>query len=137
MFIVVAKLFSIVLAAVAISKSYVDFRARKESAQMFLLWTLTWIGIVLVALFPSIIDSMIAVGGGRAGIGTFLGMALVFLFFLMYRMYVRMEGLEQKLTLVVQKIALKEALPRVPPPSILDKEDSGRETVRSLNGPNR
>jgi hypothetical protein len=107
MFVVFSQIFSIVLAGVAISKSYVDFRARRESVQMFLLWTVTWIGIVAVALFPAIVDSLIAIGGGRVGIGTFLGMALVFLFFLMYRMYVRLERTEQKLTLVVQDLALK------------------------------
>ena len=108
MFVIVSKIFSIVLAGVAISKSYVDFRSKRESVQMFLFWTVTWVGIVVVALFPSIVDSLIALGGGRVGIGTFLGMALVFLFFLMYRMYVRLERLEQKLTLVVQDLALKE-----------------------------
>ena len=103
-----AKAFSVVLAAIVISKSYVDFRSRKESAQMFLLWTLTWVAIVLVALFPSMIDVLIGVGGGRAGIGTFLGMAIVFNLFLVYRTYVRMEALEQKVTVVVQELALRD-----------------------------
>ncbi len=107
MFLLFARIFSVVLAAVAISKSYVDFKARKESAQMFLLWTVTWVGIVLVALFPTIVDMLINVGGGSAGIGTFLGMALVFLFFLLYRLYVRIEVLEQKLTLTIQEMALR------------------------------
>ena len=75
---------------------------------MFLLWTLTWLGIVAVALFPSIVDRLTAVGGGGVGIGTFLGMAIVFLFFLLYRIYVRIESLEQKLTIVVQELSLRE-----------------------------
>ena len=103
-----AKVFSIVLAAIAISKSYIDFRSRKESAQMFLLWTLTWVAIVLVALVPSMIDVLIGIGGGRAGIGTFLGMAIVFNLFLVYRTYVRMQALEQKVTAVVQELALHD-----------------------------
>lgn len=107
MFPIFAKVFSIVLAWIAISKSYVDFRAKKESLGMFVLWTFIWIGIVLVALFPSIIDLLIGFGGGRAGIGTFLGMAIVFILFLVYRMYVRMESLEQKVTAIVQEMALK------------------------------
>ena len=107
MALVVGRIFAVVLAGIAISKSYVDFRSRKESAQMFLLWTLIWLGIVVVALYPTIIDRMLAAGGGRAGVGTFLGMALVFLFFLVYRMYVRLEGLEQKLTLAIQELALR------------------------------
>ena len=103
-----AKVFSVVLATIAISKSYVDFRSRKESAQMFLLWTVTWVAIVLVALFPSMIDVLIGIGGGRTGIGTFLGMAIVFMLFLVYRTYVRIESLEQKVTALVQELALHD-----------------------------
>ena len=94
MFLILSKVFSLLLAAVAISKSYVEFRARAESLQMFVLWTLTWTGIVLVALFPSIVDLMISPSPyGRAGLGTVFGMGLVFLFFVVYRIYVRLDGL--------------------------------------------
>jgi len=107
MFAIGVKIFSILLAGIAISKSYVDFRARVESLQMFVFWILTWTMIVLVALFPSIVD-LLMFGSGRTGIGTFLGMALVFLFFVVYRMYVKMERMEHKLTKTIQELALKE-----------------------------
>jgi hypothetical protein len=107
-FVFFSQIFSVLLAAVAISKSYVDFRARKESLQLFVLWSITWLGIVLVALFPSVIPLLISLGGGQAGIGTFLGMALVFLFFLLYRVYVKLERLEQKLAGLVQELALRD-----------------------------
>ena len=107
MFLLFARVFSIVLALIAISKSYVDFKERKESVQMFLLWTLIWVGIVIVAMFPDLVATVVSAGGGSVGIGTFLGMAIVFLFFLVYRMYVRTEVLEHKLTLVVRELALR------------------------------
>ena len=97
------------LAAVAISKSYVDFKARRESLQIFLFWVLAWVTIVVVALFPSIVDFLLnSFGGGRAGLGTFFGMALVFLFFVVYRMYVKIERIDQKVTKAVQELALRE-----------------------------
>ena len=109
MFLIVSKVFSVLLAAIAVSKSYVDFRARVESLQMFILWTVTWTMIVLVALFPSIVDVIIAFSGsGRAGLGTVFGMGLVFLFFVVYRIYVKLERLEQRLTKTIQELALKE-----------------------------
>ncbi len=107
MFLLFARVFSILLALIAISKSYVDFKGRKESVQMFLLWTLIWIGIVIVAMFPDMVATLVSAGGGSVGIGTFLGLVVVFLFFLVYRMYVRTEVLEQKLTLVVRELALR------------------------------
>jgi hypothetical protein len=107
LFLLVARVFAIVLALVAISKSYVDFRGRRESPQMFLLWTLIWISIVFVGMFPDLVAILVSAGGGSVGIGTFLGMVIVFLFFLVYRMYVRVEVLEQKLTVVVRELALR------------------------------
>jgi|SRR5437867_2385441 len=109
MFLIAVKIFSVLLAAIVISKSYVDFRARVESLQMFLLWTITWTGITLVALFPSIVDFILEYSAsGRAGLGTVFGMGLVFLFFIVYRIYVKLESVEQKLIKTIQQLALKE-----------------------------
>jgi hypothetical protein len=106
MLVFISQAFSLILAIIAISKSYVDFRARRESLQMFVLWTLMWSGIVFVAIVPQSIDLLL--GGSSAGVGRFLGMALVFVFFLLYRVYARVERLEQKITLLVQEVALRE-----------------------------
>jgi hypothetical protein len=104
-----AKIFSIVLAFIAITKSYVDFRAKLESLQIFLFWLVTWMGIVILALFPEIVDVLLAsFGGGRSGLGTFFGMALVFLFFIVYRIYVKLERIEQSLTKAIQELALRD-----------------------------
>jgi len=109
MFAILVKVLSFVLAAVAISKSYVDFRGKVESLQMFVFWIATWTSIVVIALFPGIIDLLISMfGGGRTGLGTFFGMGLVFLFFIVYRMYVKIERIEQKLTKTIQEFALRD-----------------------------
>jgi hypothetical protein len=109
MFLFVSKIFALILAVIVCAKSYLDFRSRAESLQMFLFWTATWTSIVVVALSPSIIDYIIAfAGGGRTGLGTFFGMAIVFLFFIVYRIYVRLERIEQKLTRTIQELALRD-----------------------------
>ena len=103
------KVFSVVLGVIAVSKSYVDFRARTESLQMFLLWSLTWTTVVIVALFPSVVDVILAYSAsGRVGLGTFFGMGLVFVLFVVYRIYVKLERVEQKLIKTIQELALKE-----------------------------
>jgi hypothetical protein len=109
MFSLVSKVFALVLAAIAISKSYVDFRARLESVKIFLFWIFTWLAIVVIALFPSIVDYVIdSFGAGQTGLGTFFGMALVFLYFITYRIYVKIGRVEQKLTKTVQELALRD-----------------------------
>jgi hypothetical protein len=110
MFVLFSKIFAVVLAAIAISKCYVDFRSRTESLKIFLFWVVTWLVIVVVALFPSIVDYLIgSFGEGRAGLGTFFGMGLVFLYFLAYRIYVKIGRVDQKLTKMVQELALRDS----------------------------
>ena len=109
MFVLASQIFSIVLACVAITKSYLGFRAKVESLQLFLFWVAAWIAIVVVAIFPSLVDKVIAnFGNGRAGLGTIFGMALVFLFFVVYRLYLKLERIEQNLTKTIQDLALRE-----------------------------
>src|SRR6266403_4156480 len=109
MFVIASKIFSILLGAITIAKSYVDFRSRLESLQMFLFWTLTWTLIIVVALFPSLVDLLLnAFGHERAGLGTFFGMAIVFLYFVVYRIYVKIERMEKKLTRTIQELALRD-----------------------------
>src|SRR5262245_40850219 len=109
MFVFVSKVFALILAGIVFAKSYVDFRSRTESLRVFMFWTVTWTMIVVVALFPSIIDYIISLSdSGRAGLGTFFGMALVFLFFVVYRIYVKLERIEQKLTRTIQELALRD-----------------------------
>ena len=47
-------------------------------------------------------------GGGRTGLGTFFGMGLVFLFFVVYRMYARVGRIEHNLTKTIQELALRD-----------------------------
>ena len=104
-----SKIFSVAFAAIALSKSYVDFRGRLESLSMFIFWTVTWLLIVAFALFPSLVDILLSFSAsGRAGLGTFFGMALVFLYFVAYRIYVKLERIEQNLTKTIQQLALRD-----------------------------
>jgi hypothetical protein len=104
-----SKIFSLVLAIIALSKSYVDFRGRLESVSMFLFWVVTWILIIIVALFPPVVDLLLSISGtGRTGLGTFFGMAIVFLYFIVYRIYVKLERIEQNLTKTIQELALRD-----------------------------
>jgi hypothetical protein len=104
-----SQIFSVILAAIAITKSYLGFRAKIESLQIFLFWVAAWLAIVIVAIYPKIVDAAISTfGSGHVGLGTFFGMGLVFLFFVVYRIYLKLERIEQNLTKTIQEIALRD-----------------------------
>ena len=110
MIVLISQIFSLVLAVIVVSKSYVDLRSRRESLPMFVVWTLTWAIIISVALSPSLIGFLLRGNTTGVGIGRILGMGVVFEFFLLYRVYTRVERLEQKITTLVQEVALRDVV---------------------------
>jgi len=107
--IILVKIFSIILGLMVISKTYHDFRKGRESITMFLFWTIAWICIILVSLFPEIVDEIISMSQGqRIGTGTFFGISIIFLFFVIYRVYIKADRIERDLAEVVRQVAIKK-----------------------------
>jgi len=107
--IIIAKILSIVLGLTVIAKTYLDYKKKHTGLVMFLFWTIAWLIIIGVSLYPIIIDRInAAVGDNTSGITAFLSIAFIFIFFVTYRVYVKANRLEQKIQEMVVKLALKD-----------------------------
>lgn len=107
--IVFVKIISLILGLTVISKTYLDYKKRNESLIMFLFWTAAWIGIIAVSLFPEIINEALQISmAQKIGTGTFLGVAIVFLFFIIYRIYIKASRLEKKMQDMLMKLGIKD-----------------------------
>lgn len=107
--ILAAKALALILGIIAISKSYHDFRKKEEGLTMFLFWLTTWSAIIVVTLYPILIDKFNAlVGDQGSSINTFLGASIVALFFVVYRIYIKAHRIERQLHTIVMKLGLKE-----------------------------
>lgn len=73
------------------------------------LWTLFWVAIAIIALFPPVLNYLAFVMGFKdrqnALLITFLGI----LSFIVFALIVRLEELEQKQTRLTRSIALRDA----------------------------
>ncbi|MBI2263477.1 DUF2304 domain-containing protein [Candidatus Berkelbacteria bacterium] len=106
----IARIFAAFLAALVITKTYLEFRKGREPWPVFLFWISTWLLIVFIALFPGMIDwALSLLGGERTGLGTVFGMALVFLFYVIYRIYVKAERIEKTLYRLAQDWSLNNS----------------------------
>lgn len=100
--------FSAFLGALVISKSWNDFRRGRETLPVFLFWASTWVIIIILAFFPILVDRISqALGGQIIGMGRIFGMALAFIFFVLYRIYLKANRVEKKMDELVRNIALK------------------------------
>lgn len=103
------QVIGVFIASLAISKLVADFRARKESRIMFTFWFCLWITVVTFVLYPDLtiyIKNWLL--GPQQSVGTITGIGLVFLLFLIYRIYVKSERVERLLREHATKLAIKD-----------------------------
>ena len=107
---ILAEIFSTFFGALVIVKSYADFKRGKESLALVLFWTTTWIIIILIAYFPTLIDTINTKLGGdqKEGVNTVIGLSLTFVFFVMYRIYIKTDRVEKELNRLIREMATKE-----------------------------
>ena len=109
MILLISRVFALLFATIVISKGVVDYKNKNESLTMTVFWTATWLVITTIAFFPSIIDSAIELAGGsRTGLGTVLGIAIIFVLFVSYRVYVKANRIEKQVNQLAKTLALRD-----------------------------
>lgn len=102
---IIAPLISIV----AIVYAWSLVRRQKKTVWEGTLWTLFWLAIAVVALFPAVLDYLTFATGFKdrqnALLITFLGI----LSFMVFALIVRVENLEQRQTKLTRSMALRDA----------------------------
>ena len=107
MLLILARIFVVIFAILVVSKSYLSYRSKKESLTMTVFWSLTWILICSVTFYPHLIDVVLVDPRARGGAGTVLGIGLIFIYFVIYRVYIKADRIEKQLSKIVRDIALK------------------------------
>jgi len=109
MLILISKIFALLLALLVVARSITDYKSKKESLLMTLLWIAIWLAIVSIAMFPELLQQTLHLfGGNRTGLGTIFGMAIIFSLFICYRVYVKSHRLEKQLKDMVKNSALEK-----------------------------
>jgi len=105
--VLIAQIFATILAILVLARLFSDYKKKKESLQMTLFWTVVWLAILVMAYYPILIEKLITLlGGKRTGLGTVFGMALVFVLFVNYRIYVKAHRVEKALNELSRRLAL-------------------------------
>lgn len=105
----IGKVVVIGLAFVVISKSYLDFRRGREGWPMFLFWSAVWLSLVVIMLFPQIIDYIsLKISNHQTSIGALFGIGFAFLLFLVYRIYIKAARVEFQLAQLIRQVSIKE-----------------------------
>jgi len=101
------QLIAIFLGLLAIIYSILRFRDGKMSLGMFLLWILLWIIVIIISLYPNDTNYLAIYTGIGRGLDFVLILGILISFYLIFKMYNKIETIEEELTDLVREIAIQ------------------------------
>ena len=90
----------------ALGRTAHQFSRRRVPAFWALAWAMVWLGAGIVVLLPQTADMLARLVGVGRGADMVMYLALVLLFYLLFRLYAKLEGMEREISVLVRKIAL-------------------------------
>jgi hypothetical protein len=91
-----------------VSRIILRYRERKLTPGEFIGWTLFWVIVEATLILPQTTDYLARFLGVGRGVDAIIYLALIVLFYLIFRIYVRLEFIDHEITAIVRKVALKD-----------------------------
>lgn len=104
----VIQVLLLILIVLAFSRAVLRARARAISVRAFFAWAVVWVTAALVVAWPESVNRLADLVGVGRGADVVLYIAVIGLFYLVFRVFLRMESLERLLTKLVRQDALKD-----------------------------
>lgn len=102
------KYFFIIILLLLVYRTIIKWRARDLHFKEFIFWTILWLAIGIVVVYPktaSLVAQLVGVGRG-ADLAVYSSLLLIF--YLLFRIFMHLEKTEKQITKIVIEHALKE-----------------------------
>ena len=96
----------VLFALFAISRAFLRFKDRKISIWSFGAWSVLWIAAIVVILLPGTSFFFANLLGIKRGADFVVYVSIIALFYLVFRLYVKIDSVEKNVTKVVREIVL-------------------------------
>lgn len=103
------QIFGILFALFALSRAILRYNDKSIKGNELFFWSIIWLGVIIIALFPSIFVTLSRLLGIGRGVDILLYLGMLLLFYLLFRFYVRMEAQQKEITALVREVALQNA----------------------------
>jgi hypothetical protein len=111
----------------AMSRALIRYRRGLTRMLHLEMWLLFWVCVVVVALRPEVTDLLARWLGVGRGVDTAMYLALLMIFFLLFRNFGKVEDLDRQLTKVVRANALREMEEDLAAAAAKDKDRPGEK----------
>ncbi len=95
----------VLFALFAFSRALLRFKDKEITWKEFLFWVVVWVGVIVLAIVPDISSSLSNLLGIGRGVDLIIYTSIIALFYLIFRLYVKLEVIEQNITKITREIA--------------------------------
>ncbi|HDQ15974.1 MAG TPA: DUF2304 family protein [Bacteroidetes bacterium] len=99
----------VAFAVFAISRAVLRFNDRRMGLTALVMWSVLWIGAMVVVLLPQTSFFFANILGIPRGADFVVYISIIALFYLMFRLYVKIDSVEKNVTLLVRETAIKKS----------------------------
>jgi len=102
------QILSLVFVFFVASRAILRAKDRKISIGELGFWLCIWLGLIVVVFFPELTSKLASFIGVGRGADVILYVSIAMLFYLIFRLYVKLDETQRQITLVVREIAQRK-----------------------------
>lgn len=102
------KIIFAVFALFAWSRAILRFREKNINFKELIFWTLVWASLVVLVFIPGKTDFIARKLGVAKGTDFMFFLSITILYYIVYRIYVKLNEIDKEITILVRKISLEK-----------------------------
>lgn len=100
------RILILLFALFAWSRVVINLKTRKFSLLEFIIWSLIWLSLIVFVLFPTLLGYLRTLFGTTTGTGLLVYLAIIVLFYMIYRLSFKIDEQRSQITKLIRKIAI-------------------------------
>ena len=105
----IIQIIIIVFVLFAWSRVFLRIRDKGIVIGEFLFWSIIWASVILLTLWPTIISKISGFFGIGRGVDFAIYISILLLFYLIFRLYVKIEDQNQQMTKLIRELSIRDA----------------------------
>jgi len=104
----IVQIIVIVFGVFALSRAFLRWRESKIKLGELFFWGFVWIGAILFAIFPDTLNLLSDLAGFRRGMDLVIALSIIVMFYLVFRLYVKLDEHTTDITQLVREITINK-----------------------------
>ena len=105
---ILIQILLVAFALFAFSRVFLRFKDKRLARNEFIFWAIIWVGAIIILILPNSLSHLSNLLGISRPVDLIIYVSIALMFYLIFRLYVKIETAEQEITKIVREKAIKK-----------------------------